>query len=41
MKSNDLPSYTRFVPTLDNSLCIHICIRYMYLTMLFIRCTNL
>jgi len=32
MKLNELPSYTRFVPALDNSLCIQICIRYMYLT---------
>jgi len=29
---NDLPSYTLFVPVLDNFLYFQICIIYMYLT---------
>ena len=35
MKLNDLSSYTHIVPVLDNSVCIQICIRYMYLQILF------
>jgi hypothetical protein len=32
MKLNELPAYTCFVPALDNSLFIQICIRYIYFT---------